>query len=113
MTKIEELQGRLERAEEYRKAPIAIVGMGCRFPGDATDPQKFWQNLRSGVDAVTEVPASRWDADAWYDPSPETPGKTYCKQGGFIGEVDTFDPLFFGISPRDAINMDPQHRLLL
>lgn len=113
LLKIEELQGRLARAEEYRQAPIAVIGMGCRFPGGSDGPERYWQNLAAGKDGISEIPAARWDADALYDADPDMPGKSYCRSGGFIDQVDEFDPLFFGISPRDAAHMDPQHRLLL
>jgi acyl transferase domain-containing protein len=92
--------------------PIAIVGIGCRFPG-ANNPESFWELLRDGVDAITEVPADRWDVDAFYDPEPGIPGKMYTRYGGFIDQVDQFDPSFFGISPREAERMDPQQRLVL
>ncbi len=93
--------------------PIAVVGMACRYPGGANSPELLWQLLTSGEDAVAEVPADRWDIDAWYDPSPETAGKMYTRRGGFIDGVDEFAASFFGIIPREAARMDPQHRLLL
>ena len=97
-----------------KKAPIAIIGIGCRFPGGAANPRQFWRNLCRGKDAITDVPAERWDIRRFYDPNPNKPGKTYAKQGGFLKEkIDQFDPLFFGISPREAETMDPQQRLLL
>ena len=92
--------------------PIAIVGIGCRFPG-APGPAEYWALLRDGIDAVTEVPASRWDARAFYHGDPSVPGKTHSKWGGFLDQIDGFDPLFFGISPREAAHVDPQQRLLL
>jgi iturin family lipopeptide synthetase A len=92
--------------------PIAIVGIGCRFPG-ASGPEAFWRLLRDGKDAVRDVPASRWDADAFYDPDPSRPGKMNTRRGGFLEDVDRFDPQFFGISPREVRGMDPQQRLLL
>ena len=93
--------------------PIAIIGMGCRFPGGANTPEAFWQLLKNGVDAVSEVPADRWDANALYDPDPSTPGKMNTRWGAFLDQLDQFDPNFFGISPREAAQMDPQQRLLL
>ena len=93
--------------------PIAIIGIGCRFPGDAKSPEAFWQLLCAGRDAVTEIPRDRWDVDAFYDPDPNTRGKMCTRWGGFLGEVDKFDPHFFGITPREAVSMDPQQRLLL
>ncbi len=92
--------------------PIAIIGLGCRLPG-AKDPKAFWRLLRDGVDAIAEIPPSRFDVDAVYDPRPGTPGKISARWGGFLEEVDQFDPSFFGISPREAARMDPQQRLLL
>ena len=91
---------------------IAIVGMGCRFPG-APNPRAFWQLMCNGMDAITEVPADRYDIDAVYDPRPATPGKVMSRMGGFLDQVDQFDAAFFGLSPREASRMDPQHRLLL
>lgn len=94
--------------------PIAIVGIGCRFPSGASHPQAFWELLCRGVDAITEVPAERWDARRFYDPDPDKPGKTYVKHGGFLREkVEYFDPLAFGMAPREAHTLDPQQRLLL
>ena len=110
---LKEARARLEAIEKSRTEPIAIIGMGCRFPGGANDPTTFWQLLRDGVDAITEVPPDRWNVDAYYDPDPEAPGKTYTRHGGFLQQVDQFDPQFFGISPREAVSMDPQQRLLL
>ncbi|AOY79861.2 type I polyketide synthase [Moorena producens JHB] len=94
------------------KEPIAIIGIGCRFPG-ASSPKSFWQLLKNGVDAITEVPADRWDIQKFYDADPTAPGKMYCRYGGFLAHVDQFDPEFFGIAPREATYIDPQQRLLL
>ena len=96
-----------------RPEPIAVVGMGCRFPGGAGDPAAFWRVLSERVDGVREIPADRWDVDAFYDPDPDAPGKMYTRYGGFLDKVDGFDPHFFEISPREAAGMDPQQRLLL
>jgi len=92
--------------------PIAIIGMSGCFPG-ANDPDAFWENLRSGIDSITEVPSSRWDWQAIYGDPNKQEGKTNVKWGGFIEGVDEFDPLFFNISPREAESMDPQQRLLM
>ncbi len=93
--------------------PIAIVGMSCRFPGGADTLERYWQLLRDGIDAVSEVPSERWNLDEYYDPDSEAPGKMYSRHGGFLSGVDLFDPAFFRISPREAAAMDPQQRLLL
>ncbi len=92
--------------------PIAIVGIGVRLPG-APDMAAFRDLLRSGRDAIREAPAERWDAAEFHDPTPATPGKIVTRNGGFIDNVDLFDPQFFGISPREARGMDPQQRILL
>ena len=91
---------------------IAIIGLGCRFPG-ADGPEEFWNLLREGRDAIREIPADRWDVDAYYDPDPDAVGKMYTRHGAFLERVDGFDPGFFGIAPREAVSMDPQQRLLL
>jgi acyl transferase domain-containing protein len=92
--------------------PIAIIGIGCRFPG-ADGPNAYWNLLKEGVDAVTEIPRDRWDVEAFYDPKPGTPGKMYTRCGGFLKDIDQFDPIFFRIMPREAAQMDPQQRILL
>jgi phthiocerol/phenolphthiocerol synthesis type-I polyketide synthase D len=93
--------------------PVAVVGIGCRFPGNVTGPESFWQLLVDGVDTIGEVPPDRWDADAFYDPDPAASGRMTTKWGGFVPDVDAFDADFFGITPREAVAMDPQHRMLL
>lgn len=112
LLKLEEMQAKLDVLQRRRKEPIAIIGLSCRFPG-ADSPRAFWQLLRDGVDAITEIPAQRWDVEAFYDPDPGTPGKMNTRWGGFVQGVELFDPQFFGISPREAAQMDPQQRLLL
>lgn len=92
--------------------PIAIVGIACRFPG-ASDPPAYWNVLRDGRDLIREVPSERWDARAFYHPDAAVPGKAVSRWGGFLEQVDRFDPFFFGISPGEAERMDPQQRLLL
>jgi phthiocerol/phenolphthiocerol synthesis type-I polyketide synthase C len=93
-------------------APIAVVGIGCRFPG-AYGPEEFWALLRDGRDAVTEVSPDRFNVAAVYDPRPATPGRIPTRAGGFLDRIDEFDAAFFGIAPREAAHMDPQQRLLL
>lgn len=92
--------------------PIAIVSLACRFP-KASTPEAFWQLLSGGVDAISEIPANRWDWHQHYDPEPGKENKTYSKWGGFLGDVSGFDASFFDISPREARVMDPQQRLFL
>jgi acyl transferase domain-containing protein/acyl carrier protein len=108
-----DMQARLDAESGARNEPIAIIGMGCRFPGGAGSPQAFWQLLRDGVDGISEVPSGRWDVSAYYDPDPAAPGKMSTRLGGFLDRVDQFDNAFFGISPREALAMDPQQRILL
>ncbi len=93
-----ELQSRLERYAE----PVAVIGLGCRFPGGATDPDSFWDLLLNQRDAISEVPPERWTMDA-----------EGSRWGGFMADIDRFDAQFFGIAPREALMMDPQQRLLL
>jgi len=102
------VEGVGSRADE----PIAIVGMACRLPG-AADPEAYWELLRDGVDAVGPIPSDRWDAAAWYDPTPATPGRTVARTGGFLDDLASFEPDLFGIAPREAHALDPQQRLLL
>ncbi|NET57684.1 MAG: aminotransferase class III-fold pyridoxal phosphate-dependent enzyme [Symploca sp. SIO2E6] len=92
---------------------IAIIGMACRFPGDADSPQKYWSLLCNGIDAITEVPPNRWDIEKYYNSNKNQPGKISSRYGGFISDVDKFDTEFFQISPREAKYIDPQQRLLL
>lgn len=94
--------------------PIAIVGIGCQFPGSSSSPEKFWDMLVNETDAVVDVPINRWDNKRFYDENENKPGKIKAKQGGFLTEkIEDFDPLFFGISPVAAESLDPQERILL
>jgi thioester reductase-like protein len=113
---IEQLRGRIEELDSGAHAPaepIAVVGLSCRLPGGAQDPESYWRMLSEGVDGTGEFPAERGDARALYDPDPDAPGKAYTIRGAFLGRVDRFEPAVFGISPREALGMDPQHRLAL
>jgi len=107
----------LQKAEESPadsgQQDIAVVGMACRFPG-AGNIWDFWKNLTAGRDSVSEVPRERWHADAFYDPhAAGSSGKTISRWGGFLTDIDRFDPLFFNMSPKEAELTDPQHRLFL
>ena len=93
--------------------PIAIVGLGCRFPGGADGPAAFWDLLARGGDAVTEVPADRWDLAAHFDPDPDAPDRMSTRHGAFLTAIDDFDAAHFELSPHEARRMDPQQRLLL
>jgi malonyl CoA-acyl carrier protein transacylase len=91
---------------------IAIIGISCRYPG-ANNWREFWENLKNGVDSVTEAPPGRWEEKNWYHPDPEHPGTSYSKYAGFLDEIDKFDPLFFKISPEEAQFVEPQQRIFL
>ncbi|HEY3731039.1 MAG TPA: beta-ketoacyl synthase N-terminal-like domain-containing protein [Steroidobacteraceae bacterium] len=99
-----------------QREPVAIVGIGCRLPGNErtlSDPEAFWRALHDGVGSTRVVPAERWNVEQFYDPVRGTPGKTYTRCGSFIDGVDQFDADFFGMTPLEAKGLDPQHRLLL
>ncbi len=99
---------------ESGTSAIAVIGMACRLPGGIDSPERLWQALLRGDDLVTEIPPDRWDADDYYDPpQPGVPGRSVTKWGGFLDDVSGFDSEFFGINEREAIAIDPQHRLLL
>jgi acyl transferase domain-containing protein/acyl-CoA synthetase (AMP-forming)/AMP-acid ligase II len=92
--------------------PIAVIGMACRFPG-ASDIDAYWNLLREGCDAIGPIPADRWNADAYYDADPHTPGRMYTREGGFVKDALEFDAPFFDLSPREVLAMDPQQRMAL
>jgi acyl transferase domain-containing protein/acyl carrier protein len=113
LTALRDMRSQLEDSKRMRAEPIAIVGLGCRFPGGAADPDRFWQLLQDGRDAIREVPRDRWDAAAYFADDPQARGKICTCYGGFLDRIDQFDPHFFAIAPREAASMDPQQRLLL
>ncbi len=118
---IRKQQARIAELEAARSAsgsggtaePIAIVGIGCRFPGGVHGPEAFWEKLKAGFDAVGDVPPDRWPVEDYFNADPEHAGTMYTRRGAFVDDVDKFDARFFGISPREAMTMDPQQRLLL
>ncbi len=112
IAEVERSEERALALTERAHAPIAIVGMACRFPGART-LSEFWSLQREGRDAIGPVPRGRWSTEAWYDPDPSAPGKMNVKEGGFVEGVELFDADFFNISPREARALDPQQRLLL
>lgn len=113
MLQLREMRQQLDEMERSRSEPIAVIGMGLRLPGGINNPQSFWNLLHEGIDAITDIPADRWDSTQFYDSDPTAPGKMYTRGGGFLNDIGLFDAPFFGIAPREAITMDPQQRLLL
>ncbi|MEV4561325.1 beta-ketoacyl synthase N-terminal-like domain-containing protein [Kitasatospora sp. NPDC049285] len=113
LTAVRDLRAKVVALEQARREPIAITGIGCRLPGEVSGPADLWRLLVDGVDAITEIPASRWDNSRYYHEDREVPGRMTARHGGFLSGAEEFDPYFFGISPREAQDMDPQQRLFL
>ena len=82
LRQLETAETKLRGLQDERSEPLAVIGMGCRFPGDADTPDEYWRLLLAGRDAISEVPADRWDAARFYDPDPQAPGKAYSRSGG-------------------------------
>ena len=111
---LHETRQRLGEIEAAAQEPIAIVGIGCRFPGGVRSPQDLWELLAGGVDAISGFPRDRgWDLDELLGTGPGSTGTSHVRAGGFVEGAGEFDPGFFGISPREAVAMDPQQRILL
>lgn len=110
---IRALKGKLQDLTQAQNEPVAIVGLGLRFPGGVSDAASYWKVLAGRRSTITEIPASRWNIDDYYDPDPEAPGKMYTRHGSFLEDVLGFDAHMFGVSPREAVELDPQHRLAL
>jgi acyl transferase domain-containing protein/fermentation-respiration switch protein FrsA (DUF1100 family) len=110
---VKELRSRLDAQQQRLSEPIAIVGIGCRFPGGADSPDDFWSLLERGASAVADIPEHRFPTAGYYDPNPDAPGKIAIRRAAFLNEIDKFDADFFGISAREAIQMEPQQRLSL
>jgi acyl transferase domain-containing protein/NADPH:quinone reductase-like Zn-dependent oxidoreductase/SAM-dependent methyltransferase/acyl carrier protein len=111
---LEETRAKLAAVEARQREPIAVVGIGCRFPGGISGPSDYWSLLNDARSGISTVPVSRWDHAPFFDTIGDRPGTTYAQHAGFLDvRVDEFDAQFFGISPREAAAMDPQQRLLL
>jgi epothilone polyketide synthase D len=110
---VSRLRGALEESRRAAREPVAVVGMSVRLPGDADTVDRFWDLLREGVDAVSSFPADRWDAAPYEDGEPGTPGKAYVTRAGYVSTTEHFDNRLFGISPPEALGMDPQQRMVL
>src|SRR5262245_30677278 len=113
LLEIERMEAKLQQAERSMSAPVAVIGLGCRFPGGANSPERYWENLRNGVDAISEAPQERWNLEDYRGSGLDDQERSFCRYAGFLDHVDQFDAEFFSISPREARMIDPQQRLLL
>ena len=113
LLEVKTARSKADALQRARTEPIAVVGIGCRLPGGSGQSRGFWDLLINGRNAVTEIPADRWDLEAYYDPDPDAPARTYARHGAFIDNIRDFDAALFNITPREAASIDPQHRLLL
>src|ERR1700728_545066 len=111
VTALQQMRVKLEALQRAKSQPIAIVGMACRFPGGANSPQEYWELLKAGRDAISKVHAGRYGEEGMR--KIKEAGVPALEWGGFLDQVDQFDPSFFGIAPREAVAMDPQQRILL
>ncbi len=113
LIEIRRLRAELDQSTRRQAEPVAIVGMAVRLPGGITSPEAFWRALAEGKDLVGTIPPDRWEAGAYWSADSERAGTMYDIHGGFLSDIDAFDAEFFGIHPREAASMDPQHRILL
>lgn len=110
---LKEENAALKQGSARLSSGVAVIGMGCRFPGEAQDLDSFWRVLSEGIDTISEIPAERWSLNQYFDTNSDAPGKSYAKHGAFLKDIDKFDADFFRISPKEAKAMDPQQRILL
>lgn len=114
LVSIRNLKKQVEETKRANNEPIAIIGMGCHFPGDCNSPEEFWNFLKSGKDGITNIPSDRWNVDEYYSPIHGQTGKMYIKQGYFLNtDISEFDAKYFKIAPVEANGLDPQQRQLL